>query len=268
MSIASASPCNECEQEDHTGLLDVSAPLPHPIAALSKAQRFLRAKIRGDFCSLGSRQFFVRGVLPMPIRGTALRLRYAVWAAVSERTARALAAPSGLESRAPGRLATAEPFGSLGYPLAIEPPLPGELPTFHLAPSSERLYDNQVAGIDYALLHFYRRRVGLEVARNTAAQWPLWCGEDHSDWAFTVPATSGVFVGPDVANGARALMIAHTPGGLEAVAEPSDPSDASFICLGCLLRADPTLVKLCELTCGWQATRGSPDEPWQESPDE
>ena len=73
--------CKKCG-ERHEGIPDLGYALPLPIAELSADERAQRAKISDDFCTLDEENFFVRGVLELPIIGQADRFGLGVWSSL------------------------------------------------------------------------------------------------------------------------------------------------------------------------------------------
>ena len=76
--------CSTCG-EVHHGLPDVSFDAPIYYYQIPKDDRERLATLSSDLCVIENRDFFVRGVLEIPIRGTAEAFGWGVWASLSQK---------------------------------------------------------------------------------------------------------------------------------------------------------------------------------------
>ena len=76
--------CTHCK-EWHTGLpLDWAYDAPHYWEQIPKAERDSRGHLNPDFCSIDEKDFFVRGLIEIPIIGSKERFMWGVWVSLSE----------------------------------------------------------------------------------------------------------------------------------------------------------------------------------------
>lgn len=68
----------------HEGLPDVAFDAPHEYDCLSEVQRKTMARKSSDLCSIGDEDFFVRGVLELPIRGRDDFFGIGVWVSLKK----------------------------------------------------------------------------------------------------------------------------------------------------------------------------------------
>ncbi len=89
------------------------------------------------------------------------------------------------------------------------------------------------------------------------------------DWLFADPPNAITFTTRQVVREHQPiLLVAHDDdeawqflhGG------PVELADAMIVCLGHVVKLDPSLAELADLPVGWRASRGAPGEPWQRAP--
>jgi hypothetical protein len=66
-----------------TGLPDLAYDAPYHYQCLSDEERSSRAKLNSDFCVIDDRDWFIRGVCMVPIRGTDELFGWGVWVSLS-----------------------------------------------------------------------------------------------------------------------------------------------------------------------------------------
>ena len=77
--------CSVCGDYHAERLLDVRLGLPDPIYALTASEREARARLADDFATLDGAQFYVRGLLELPIIALGTSFGYGVWVEVDRR---------------------------------------------------------------------------------------------------------------------------------------------------------------------------------------
>ena len=75
--------CATCG-ELHEGLPDQAFDAPLHYAQIPEDERAARATLQSDFCTIDRRDFFVRGCLPIRIKGTDDTFTWGVWVTLSE----------------------------------------------------------------------------------------------------------------------------------------------------------------------------------------
>lgn len=76
--------CTHCGKQ-HDLPLSFAADYPDPYLALSESDRRTRAQITSDQCILDGAEFYLRGCLELPVRGTGDVFLWGVWARVHEK---------------------------------------------------------------------------------------------------------------------------------------------------------------------------------------
>ena len=76
--------CSRC-QEWHEGLPDMTFDAPLPYAELTDEEKETIATKSEDLCSIRGEDFFVRGVLMIPIAGTDTTFGWGVWVSLSRK---------------------------------------------------------------------------------------------------------------------------------------------------------------------------------------
>jgi len=148
--------CSTCGKVHSLGDSERVFGLPDEIFALSKAERSERCHINTDLCALDQERFFVRGLLPLPVKGRAQAYRVGIWAEVSADVYRRIHAlwsdpAQSDEPRPPGTLANHLPLNeaeSVGLPVWIHLTGPQTRPEFYVRSVDHPLYTEQTHGID------------------------------------------------------------------------------------------------------------------------
>jgi len=78
--------CVTCGKEHPREEIELVFGLPQPIFELDEDQRAERCDIDTDMCALDRNRFFLRGLLPIPVRGRKIPYRIGLWAEVDEPT--------------------------------------------------------------------------------------------------------------------------------------------------------------------------------------
>lgn len=79
--------CRVCG-EVHEGLADIGFEAPYYYYTVPERERDRRCRLTPDLCVIDGEDHFVRGVLEIPIEGTAETFGWGVWSSVSERNFR------------------------------------------------------------------------------------------------------------------------------------------------------------------------------------
>lgn len=79
--------CRTCG-ETHEGLPDLVFDAPFYYSTVPEAERAQRCFLTTDLCSIDDSDFFIRGVLEMPIQGATGTFAWGVWSSVSEKNFR------------------------------------------------------------------------------------------------------------------------------------------------------------------------------------
>ena len=140
MGDASSFICHCCGKAHPTCELSFAADYPDPFAALSRDERETRAIIASDQCVIDGEQFYVRGCVELPVKGTDGVFLWGVWARVHERDYDEIAAhwtTNGRENLIgpyKGRLANSLSIyaGTRNLKLEIQIEAVGSRPTFWL----------------------------------------------------------------------------------------------------------------------------------------
>ena len=129
--------------------------LPDDVFALAKDERKKRCRLSSDACVLDERRFFVRGGLPLPVRGRTEPYHLGVWAEVSRasfsRIYELWTDPAQASEPAySGTLANSVPlhFSTLGLLLRVRLTGPTTRPEFYLEGMNHSLYAEQHGGIE------------------------------------------------------------------------------------------------------------------------
>jgi len=105
--------CTVCGEYHETSLRDIRFELPEPVFRLTDEERTRRAYVEDDWCQFvddaGGTRSYVRGLLHLPVKGSADDFRFGVWVELEEAVARGLGE---LWDQAEGHL-SAPRFGSL-----------------------------------------------------------------------------------------------------------------------------------------------------------
>jgi len=83
--VAAGFVCGICgKQHDHEPMA-IAYRRPASFFTIPKEERDRRVQCNDDLCAIDGRQFFIRGVLELPIRGTDTSFDWGVWARVDQR---------------------------------------------------------------------------------------------------------------------------------------------------------------------------------------
>jgi hypothetical protein len=98
---------------------------------------------------------------------------------------------------------------------------------------------------------------------------------DPEGWPFSEPVNALAYSTTRAIRGGEPfLLVSHDHDGdwQFLCGDLGDDEEGLIVCLGCAYERDPSLAGLSDLPIGWQARRGSVEEPWQtfpyEAPDE
>jgi hypothetical protein len=94
-------------------------------------------------------------------------------------------------------------------------------------------------------------------------------GEIVDGWPFADKPNTASITTRQVLEGAPILLVTHDAddGSWQFLCGTTDdPADARVVGLGQMYKRDATLGQLADLPEGWQASRASPDLPWQRMP--
>ena len=75
--------CSVCG-ETHTGFPDLAFDTPYYYDALSEEEKQRTAQLTADTCIIENKEFFVRGVLEIPLQGREDSFAYGVWVSLSQ----------------------------------------------------------------------------------------------------------------------------------------------------------------------------------------
>jgi hypothetical protein len=160
MTMAEKFHCATCGQ-DHEGLsTDWGFALPDEVWAIPEEERDAQARYDDDLCQWGDR-FFIRCILPVPLKGTDDYFGWGAWAEVAaevfERYLDLYDADGREEPPHPAKLANKLPpyaGTTLGTRMLIQLQTPDERPTLSLSEGDKsRLAQEQRDGIDAARHH-------------------------------------------------------------------------------------------------------------------
>jgi len=144
--------CPCCDKEIEPHQMDVAFNLPDAIFELSKEQRDTRAKTHTDLCSLDDKQFYIRGVIYLPVQQLSFNFGWGVWAEVSEDTfykyLQIYEIDGSNESPSAGVLANLPPdYSKTRQPPEIHFGPSDKRPVFTPAPSESEFYTEYIGGL-------------------------------------------------------------------------------------------------------------------------
>ncbi|MBB4602516.1 hypothetical protein HNQ93_003273 [Hymenobacter luteus] len=73
-----------CCGETHQGLPDIGSAAPWPMYTIPEQEREQRVRLTKDTCVIDEQEFFVRGVLEIPVHGQEQTFGFGVWVSQSE----------------------------------------------------------------------------------------------------------------------------------------------------------------------------------------
>jgi len=90
-------------------------------------------------------------------------------------------------------------------------------------------------------------------------------GLNPAEWKFPDPENVAAICCRHILEGKPVLCVSHDEddGGWQILCGgPHTGTDAKVVCLGCMVKRDPTLLELAGLPLGWGADRGTRDSCW------
>jgi len=147
--------CDTCGKEHPREEIELVLVLPQPIFELDEDQRAKRCDIGTDMCAIDRSRFFLRGLLPIPVRGRKIPYRIGLWAELDEptfgRIYRLWEDPSQInEPLLPAILANDVPLvpSTMGIEIDIRLTGPTTRPDFFLRNTAHPLAIEQHRGVD------------------------------------------------------------------------------------------------------------------------
>ena len=155
--------CAFCGQDHPDDDIELTYVQPDAIFGLPAAEREARVKENPDFAVLDDRRFFVRAVLPIPVRGRRRDYGIGVWAELDEASFQRVVerwedAGQADEPAMPGKLANAirsQPR-TLGLDVALRLTGLSTRPTVHVVSELHPLHTEQATGVSVHRLQDYR----------------------------------------------------------------------------------------------------------------
>jgi hypothetical protein len=152
--------CAKCGTPHDAGELEPTFDAPLAYYQVPEAERAQRAFLTSDKCGVRDaadtrRQYFLRVVMPVPVRGEARPCYWGVWVEITPDVLKRIDelwddSAQGSEPPLPARLANgiAEYPGSLGLEGSLQLVDPNTRPTFHLGPNGgHELHRIQTEGV-------------------------------------------------------------------------------------------------------------------------
>src|SRR6266576_2807982 len=148
--------CSVCGQAHSLDQSELVFGLPDELFELSEKERTDRCDISDDVCALDRERFFIRGLLPLPVKGREKVYCIGMWAEVSVevfgRIYKRWSDPDQAdEPRLPATLANQLPlhtWSTHALPVLIQLIGPKSRPEFFVQSREHDLYCEQTAGID------------------------------------------------------------------------------------------------------------------------
>lgn len=129
---------------------------PEPYLALPEVERDRRAVLGDDFCTIDGEQFYIRGHILLPIRGSDETFAWSVWASLSRASVDRIAAAETDEQAAAlepmfGWLCSALPYdpGTVSLKTMVHYWSHGCVPYIEVEPTDHPLAIDQREGIDW-----------------------------------------------------------------------------------------------------------------------
>jgi hypothetical protein len=146
--------CSVCGKSHRKSESELFFQRPDVVHVLSEEERENRCKSTSDAWMLDGERFFLRGLLPLPVRDESRRYNIGVWAEVSRevftRVNELWIDPAqSAEPRMPAALANELPLVSdtLGLSVAVQLTGPSTRPEYYVATTEHPLYSEQGLGI-------------------------------------------------------------------------------------------------------------------------
>lgn len=170
--------CSGCGHTHRTDVLALSFRLPDPVLPVWPRRR--RFRMTSETVILDASRYFIRGLLPLPVRPGERTYFIGAWAELSAEVFQRIRELWDDEAQAsapamPGRLANALPFhaSTLGLRLRLQLTGPNTRPDFSLVPVEHTLFAEQALGIEEHRAHEYSSwRPHPVVAEPTASNHP------------------------------------------------------------------------------------------------
>ncbi|MBL8267836.1 DUF2199 domain-containing protein [Steroidobacter sp.] len=152
--------CSSCGQTHRTDVLALSFRLPDPVLHVWLQRR--RCRITSETVILDQTRYFIRGLLPLPVKPGDRTYFIGVWAELPPEVFQRIMEVWNDDAQAsapgmPGELANALPFheNTLGLRLRLQLTGPNTRPDFALVPVEHTLFAEQALGIDAHRAHEY-----------------------------------------------------------------------------------------------------------------
>ena len=155
--------CAVCGQDHPDDEIELTYVQPDAIVGLSAAQREARVQENPDLVILDGSRFFVRAVLPIPVRGRRRGYNIGVWAELDEAAFQRVLqrwedADQAAEPAMPAKLANAirAQAKTLGLDVALRLTGPSTRPSVHVVSELHPLHGEQNAGVSVHRIQDYR----------------------------------------------------------------------------------------------------------------
>jgi hypothetical protein len=154
--------CAVCGQFHDELPMDLATSKPASSVAVPETERADRVYLTDDICVIDDREFFIRGVLPLPVRDTEESFHWGLWARVEQRDF-----TNYLDRWGRDEEAATPPFsgwldgGVKHYPgsdtleVLLQPRGNNQRPVFTVVPDDHPLGIDQRHGIDMAKVHSF-----------------------------------------------------------------------------------------------------------------
>ena len=148
--------CSECGKTHSLESSELVFDLPDEIFSLTEDVRVQRCDLSAEFCALDRERFFLRGLLPFPVKGRSDPYRIGIWAEITlsdyKRIYDLWSDPEqSSEPRISAALANKLPLhkdNSLGLAISIQLTGPKTRPEYFIEVMEHELYAEQQLGID------------------------------------------------------------------------------------------------------------------------
>jgi hypothetical protein len=155
--------CAVCGQDHPDDDIELTYVQPDAVVGLSAAQREVRVQENPDLVVLDGNRFFVRAVLPIPVRGRRRGYNIGVWAELDEAAFHRVLqrwedADQVTEPAMPAKLANAirSQSKTLGLDVALRLTGPATRPSVHVVSELHPLHAEQTTGVSVHRVQDYR----------------------------------------------------------------------------------------------------------------
>jgi hypothetical protein len=154
--------CGICGKEHNELLLDLGYMHPADFFKIPPAEHGGRIKFNQDVCVIDGTEFYVRGILPLPIKDTAQEFRWGVWARIEKKdfrrylelwNAEAAAHESPFLGHLSGGLRDYSDSDMLQVQVQLQPG--NQRPRFYVVSASHPLGIDQRQGITMQKVHIF-----------------------------------------------------------------------------------------------------------------